>query len=561
MPSRRKGKFQDSPPRVSHPKFKSTRTLYYSIGVFLLGAFFTWQIFDLIVNRRLPTMQETMEDAASKVYEDLDRMMDEHIGHLHVLRQLLTYEPMLTQEFFTTAASDLVKKAPEWKWLHYEFYNAAVPPSAPFVAKGFEVSQSLNSLLTAVSPEDKNENLVAAETYAYPLSTDEAGYFLVRAMIKSDTKTEGMLEGVMDLRTLLQPYFAAHKQEIYDYVISIEGKTLATDLGYHDDLDRDRPYQMTQKLKWGRASIRIDIWPKPYYLNNRALAFNMDLAGHVIIGMGLLFSAAMGLLAWSIVSRTQFLKIQVARRTAELSKTNTLLQNKNDEIENFIYTISHDLKSPIVSIQGFSSILKEEFGKQLGENACSYLARIQSNAVRMYRMIQDLLELSRIGHVKDEIEKVDVRHLVEDIVQSHHNEIEKKHIQVHVDESLPTVVFSKMRIQQVFDNLISNAIKYVDEKKQPEIRVEADGQGLEDGFYQFRVRDNGIGIDKSYHDKIFQIFQRVPTEANIEGTGVGLSIVKKIVEQKGGTVSVDSSPGLGSTFIFTIPKSPELIAA
>jgi len=176
-------------------------------------------------------------------------------------------------------------------------------------------------------------------------------------------------------------------------------------------------------------------------------------------------------------------------------------------------------------------------------------------------MLQDLLELSRIGQVEEENERVNVRQVVQEIVKEHRSEIDARSIKVSVQDDLPEIAFPKVRIQQVFDNLITNAIKYADTTRQPEIYVETNGHNKKDEFFHFIVRDNGIGIREEYQEKIFQIFQRVHNDPNVEGTGIGLSIVKKIIEQRGGEIEVDSEEGKGAAFHFSVPKSPEKAAA
>lgn len=285
---------------------------------------------------------------------------------------------------------------------------------------------------------------------------------------------------------------------------------------------------------------------------NGGRTFEKELASNLILAMGILFSISAGLFSWSIESRRDYLEREVEKRTHELHFKNNELESKNQEIENFIHIISHDLKAPIVSIQGFATILKEEAKQSLQPGQMEYLDRIMANVKRMNALILDLLEFSRVGRIEDEKEKVDVGGLINDLLAELRPQIEKKNIKVTISEKAPTLFGSRKRLGQVASNLISNAAKYMGAPANPEIEI---GFVNEPGsaLCKIFVKDNGVGIKKEFHEKIFQIFQRAPNTLKEEGTGVGLSIVKKIVELNGGKVWVESEEGKGSTFYFTWP--------
>ena len=227
------------------------------------------------------------------------------------------------------------------------------------------------------------------------------------------------------------------------------------------------------------------------------------------------------------------------------------LAQANEELERFVFTVSHDLKSPIVSVQGFASILLNDFGSKLDEEGLHYLQRIQSNAKQMERLIHDLLELSRVGRVVNPFEPVDFNELVELVVADFQFQAQEKGVTIEYAKDFPTVVCDRDRIVQVFSNLISNAIKYMGDTPEPRIEI---GHFERDDDFVFYVKDNGIGIDPRYHKKIFDLFQSLKEIKDVEGTGVGLTIVKRIVENHKGKVWVESQKGKGATFYFTIPK-------
>jgi PAS domain S-box-containing protein len=240
------------------------------------------------------------------------------------------------------------------------------------------------------------------------------------------------------------------------------------------------------------------------------------------------------------------------RKQAEEERKRLLaeLEAKNRELESFVYTVSHDLKAPLVSLHGFSSTLQKEFYHQLSDEGRHYLERIQANAAHMDTLIMDLLELSRIGRVVGPIEEMDVAALLGEIQEELAVKLEEAGAEFVVQEPLPTIRVDRGRIHQVFTNLIDNAIKFRSEERPLRIKV---GCQEERGFYRFHVADNGIGIAPQYHEQIFAPFQQL--DAETEGVGMGLALVKKIVEHHGGRVWVESEAEKGATFYFTIPIS------
>ncbi|MDI6777010.1 MAG: PAS domain S-box protein [Syntrophales bacterium] len=239
----------------------------------------------------------------------------------------------------------------------------------------------------------------------------------------------------------------------------------------------------------------------------------------------------------------------IIRDITEKRRAEEEIRKKNEELENFVHSVSHDLKAPVVSIQGFSSILLTNYLDKLDDNGKRYLTRIQSNATKMQMIIADLLEFSRIGMVVSNFENVSPRQIITDVLTMLAPQL--KGLKVNVEGELPTIRGDRNRIYQVFENLIQNSIKYMGGTEGPMIRIGCEPRGE---FYEFYVRDNGIGIDPKYHQKIFQIFQRL-NDVAVEGTGIGLATVKKIVETYGGAIRIESEKGKGATFYFTMPRA------
>lgn len=236
-------------------------------------------------------------------------------------------------------------------------------------------------------------------------------------------------------------------------------------------------------------------------------------------------------------------------KTQDEEKTR-LLEKTNQELEDFVYIVSHDLKAPLRAMMGFSRFLKEDYQSKLDEVGQDYVRRIVGGAERMERLINDLLELSRIGRHRNPFKESDAGELIKQAVEFVHPD---PNVEVIIKDGMPAIWCDEVRIVQVFSNLISNAIKYND---QPQKVIEVGWVSRpEDGFDEFTVHDNGIGIEEKHLEKIFKIFQRLHSQDEYGGgTGVGLNIVKKIIEQHGGKIWVESSPGQGSTFHFTLRR-------
>ncbi|RJP60445.1 MAG: PAS domain S-box protein [Candidatus Auribacter fodinae] len=224
------------------------------------------------------------------------------------------------------------------------------------------------------------------------------------------------------------------------------------------------------------------------------------------------------------------------------------LEQKNAEMERFLYTVSHDLKSPLVTIEGFLNIVKKDLKKNDTSKLQSFISRMLNASVKMRELLDDLLNLSRIGRVVNEYEDVSFRDIVNDAMELLSVSIEKKNIKITVEDNLPTVRGDRQRLTEVVMNLLENAIKFTSSEKNPVITVGT--KKGEDGVIYF-VKDNGIGIDPIYFEKIFGLFNKL--DPNSEGTGVGLALIKRIIECHNGKIWVESNgQGKGCTFCFTI---------
>ncbi len=229
------------------------------------------------------------------------------------------------------------------------------------------------------------------------------------------------------------------------------------------------------------------------------------------------------------------------------------LESKNSELERFTYTVSHDLKSPLFTIRGFLGYLEQDALAGKHERVKSDMQRIIAATEKMQMLLNDLLELSRVGRLKNESVGISFGELVHDAVELVQGQITEGRITVHSAAELPTVFGDRQRLLEVLQNLIDNASKFMGDQKEP--RIEIGQEGMEDGKPVLYVRDNGIGILPEHYDRVFGLFNKLDVKSG--GTGIGLALVKRIVEVHGGRIWVQSEAGNGSTFYFTLPIPPE----
>ena len=223
------------------------------------------------------------------------------------------------------------------------------------------------------------------------------------------------------------------------------------------------------------------------------------------------------------------------------------------EMEDFAYSASHDLQAPLRTFEGYARWLLEDYGDVLDVTGRQLCEEIIADALHMKKLLDGLLEYSRIGRLHTQAVTVDVQKVLERVLHNLQLEIIDSGATIHVPTSLPVVLYPEVRLTQIFSNLLSNALKFT-AGKAPEVTIEYEEHPH---HYRFAVRDHGIGIAPEHFGRIFEIFKRLHTREEYPGTGAGLTIVKKIVEAHGGQIGVESTPGEGSTFWFTIPKTED----
>jgi len=254
--------------------------------------------------------------------------------------------------------------------------------------------------------------------------------------------------------------------------------------------------------------------------------------------------------------RTHELEQEISERKQAQAIQQTLiaeLEAKNAELEHFTYTVSHDLKSPLITIGGFTGFLEQDMLAGDLERAREDMAHINTAVTRMQRLLGELLELSRIGRIMNPPENVAFANIIHEAIEMARGHIEAHGVVVEVSPDLPTVYGDRVRLVEVVQNLLDNACKFMGDQPRPRVEIGTCGADT-DGKPILFVHDNGIGIAPQYHDKIFGLFNKLDPQS--EGTGVGLALVKRIVEVHDGRIWVDSSgQGNGTTFYFTLPTN------
>lgn len=237
----------------------------------------------------------------------------------------------------------------------------------------------------------------------------------------------------------------------------------------------------------------------------------------------------------------------ISRNITEQERLLAKYESSNKELEQFAYVASHDLKAPLRSIESLISWIEKDNENKLSSESKENYKLLISRVQRMSNLIEGILQYSRIGHLEAKIELVSLTELLDDVIESLNP---PKTFMIRYPRDMPIIQAIKVPLSQVFSNLISNAIKF-HHKKDGHIKI-----GVEDigKYYEFYVSDDGPGIEPQYHEKIFEVFQTLQSRDVIESTGIGLSIVKKVIEEQGGKVTVESELGKGTTFRFTYPK-------
>lgn len=283
---------------------------------------------------------------------------------------------------------------------------------------------------------------------------------------------------------------------------------------------------------------------------NESAARNWFAGGMI----ALLFGAIYFLLYRSLKQRESG-EMEVRKLNEELEQhvheRTAALENAVRELESYSYSISHDLRAPLRAINGFSQMLREHEAARLSEEGRGWLERIVSNSNRMGDLIDDILEYARCGRMPLDKRRLDMQSLAQEVLATLRETYPRSEVRI---DPLPPVMGDAIAMRQVLLNLLDNALKYSAKQPQPLVQMGAEVSAEQ---AVFSVRDNGIGFDMSYADRLFGVFQRLHRDGEIPGTGVGLAIVKRIIERHGGRIWAESAPNAGTTFFFSLPSGPQ----
>jgi len=225
------------------------------------------------------------------------------------------------------------------------------------------------------------------------------------------------------------------------------------------------------------------------------------------------------------------------------------LEEKNAELESFNYTVSHELKSPIITMQGYLGLVNEHIKQGKSERIVSDIKKMENAANKMYGLLECLLKLSRLGKITGLFEKIQMKELINETIELLNSNIKKANIKINILSDMPEIKADRQRIREVVQNLIENAIKYIGTQTEPEIKI---GFTKEENEHCFYIKDNGIGIEKAYLEKIFNLFEKLNPRS--DGNGIGLAVSKKIIDYHGGRIWAESEgKNKGCAFYFTIP--------
>jgi len=236
--------------------------------------------------------------------------------------------------------------------------------------------------------------------------------------------------------------------------------------------------------------------------------------------------------------------------STELKNERKQLKQANKDLEAFSYSVSHDLRAPLRAISGFIRIMLEDHGNELDDEGKRLAEVINNNAKKMGKLIDDLLTFSRLGKKAITPNNIDMKTMVNSIYHEVTDAQQRKQIEFKIGD-IPDITADTNMMRIVWANLISNAVKFTSNNKKPVIKVEAEAK---DNLITYRIKDNGIGFEPEFADNLFKVFQRLHSEKDYSGTGVGLALVKRIIEQHNGSIAANSKPGKGATFYFSLPK-------
>ncbi|MBC7951148.1 MAG: CHASE domain-containing protein [Rhodospirillaceae bacterium] len=494
------------------------------------------------------SQERDLADERERLSNDLDRAIEVIDHSLDGDRVFLEH---LADEIArgTVDANDFQSKAALYVTAHPGLINVTWSDDA-FVIRNtapLEPNRQVLGLKLTLSEPERTSRLARdthASAYTKPFTVLQGvPAFELYVPIYRDSRFLGNLGGVYSLPEMLRHTLPDWVHERYGLTVRSESGAVLVE---NYKLGRDVDSRIT-----GSRNL-------PLLAENATIGFSRYTpSGDWRVTLLAILSVSLTLgMAYTIAAQQR--EISVRRRVeGELTRTVAELTRTNVELERFAYVAAHDLQEPIRSVVSFSQLLERRHGPHLAEEAREYIGFVVSGAKRLSTLIAALLDYSRAGHSHTNAQETDCNAVVSGVLEYLRATIDQTRAEVTV-APLPTVVGDSCQLHQLFQNLIGNGLKYCRPTAPPSITVKAERS--HDGWV-FEVSDNGIGIDKEYHSHIFEPFRRLHSATAYPGTGIGLSLCKRIVENHGGKIWVEAWPDTGSRFHFTLPDRPANAAA
>ena len=349
-------------------------------------------------------------------------------------------------------------------------------------------------------------------------------------------KIDGLSGVPDDLRTS----FELMREQIQEYNSTVQGIFKAVERGGFqlslDDLEQtdSRQKVLTQHVQ----TIVAQVWQMVHGSMSRSQRWHQQ--SKLIFWFSLLLTVTLGLLLFAFKENLD-----------ETSRQKKDLEKLNHELDRFVHTVSHDIAGPLTTIVGYAAILESQYAKQLDQRGSDCIHGVRKGATRLNVLIKDMLELTKMSRVKAPYTRVFIQEVINSAMANCDFLIRQSNAQIKIEGILPEIVCDRIKVTAIFFNLISNGIKFAKPNVEPVVKISY--RETREG-HEFSVEDNGIGIEANFHQEIFDIFKKLHPADQHAGSGVGLTIVKAAVEDHGGHVRVESNPGQGSKFIFTIPN-------
>lgn len=376
--------------------------------------------------------------------------------------------------------------------------------------------------------------------------TRDIPVIFMTALAETEQKLKGFEAGAVDYIT--KPF---QREEVLARVgVHLHLRELTCRLQAANELLGKRVDERTAQLEQANQCLQAEIAERQH-AEQEVLILNSELEKRVIKRTEQLTEANREL-AREVVQRKEAQE-EILLLNEDLIRQREALEIANQELDTFSYSVSHDLRAPLRHISGFCGMLAEDCSEELSESAKEYLNRIQAAVMKMERLIDALLDFSRLNGKGLSFETVDLSGIAGEILSEYRNNEPERPVVVSIEDAV-TAEGDHRLLRALMDNLLGNAWKYTG--KTPEARIEF-GTQKQQGKTVYFVRDNGVGFDMAYADKLFGVFQRLHSDRDFKGEGIGLATVKRIIARHGGTIWAEGTPGRGATFYFTIGNGQE----